>query len=131
MYENVPHTRMGEWEDHDCGVPLPYICKGPVSEANKKPERAKCHIDGVDKDFYPARDNCYWESEDEKSWTDAEADCQAKGGHLVSLLDWTEQSLVFSEMVSEAAWLGISNVDVRRNVAGGKVVHKTRFQTQM
>ena len=112
MYENVPHTKMGEWEDHDCGTPLPYICKGPVSETNKKPDQAKCHISGVDEAFSPARDSCYFESEDKKTWEDAEADCMSKGGHLLSLQDWTEQNLAFSELNSEAAWIGISNVDV-------------------
>ena len=66
----------------------------------------------ADAGFTPHRDNCYWESEEKRSWSEAERDCQSKGGHLVSITDWTEQAYAFSSLASQSAWIGISDVDV-------------------
>jgi len=80
-----------------------------VSSANPEPPTSKCSISGFE-NYAPYRDNCYWFSNEAKSWHDAEADCSSQGAHLMSILDDSEQAFVFAHMNAEKIWVGLSDV---------------------
>ena len=124
MYEGSTSFDLGQWEDYDCSKKLNYICKGSISPDNKKPIAQKCSIKGFES-YVPYRENCFWESDQPKSWIDAEKDCKLQGAHLASLTDWSEQSFTFSSQRNEASWIGLNNIKVSfsnhsliRNVVG-------------
>ena len=78
-------AQMGQWDDKFCSDDTSYICKGPVSSSNPEPVAEKCSVQGFDS-FVPFRSECYWESDKQLSWAEAETDCQQKGANLVSIL---------------------------------------------
>ena len=78
-------AQMGQWDDKFCSDDTSYICKGPVSSSNPEPVAEKCSVQGFDS-FAPFRSECYWESDRQLSWAEAETDCQQKGANLVSIL---------------------------------------------
>lgn len=101
----------GKWNDASCDLPHGSVCK--VKSEAKFPapkEPPKC-VDGQEKhkDFVQFREACYlWAAP--KSWQDAEADCQAKGAHLVYIRDHVEQSYIHSRSDPVQVWTGLKTV---------------------
>ena len=114
--------QLGEWMSYVCDTPQSFVCKGSKSPDNAKPSFDPCPIDGAataQDIFAPFRNNCYAElGEDDDEllllpWDEAEGDCTERGGHLASILDWTEQAYLFSrQLTSEGAWIGLNHIQV-------------------
>ena len=103
----------GMWDDGNCTMRHPYMCKTKASTDNPDPPPAppKCD-DSNHADFAQFNGACYkWISEP-KIWIDAENDCTQMGAHLVSIIDLVEQAYVFTELQSDKSWIGLSNRDV-------------------
>lgn len=60
--------------------------------------------------LFTFKDNCYEIIPRERTWTDAERDCQARGGHLAHITDATEQDAIYSIVKSyhnDHVWIGL------------------------
>ena len=104
----------GMWDDGNCTMRHPYMCKTKASTDNPDPPPSPPMCDESNHaDFAQFNGACYKWINEPKSWSDAENDCKQKGAHLVSIIDPVEQAYVFTELQSSKAWIGLSNKDVR------------------
>ena len=105
---------IGMWDDGNCTMRHPYMCKTTTSTNNTDPPPSPPMCDESNHaDFAQFNGACYKWINEPKSWSDAEDDCKQKGAHLVSIIDPVEQAYVFTELQSNKAWIGLSNMDVR------------------
>ncbi|XP_023649166.1 macrophage mannose receptor 1 [Paramormyrops kingsleyae] len=109
---------MGFWNDINCGVTLPSICKRnmdvPVNATAAPTEAPK---GGCPPDWNFFQGKCYkffGESQsDLKSWQDARSYCINLGGNLVSILNEREQAYltITRTGISSDAWIGLNDVN--------------------
>ena len=112
MYDNVDNPNFGHWYNEICEMYRPYVCKGPSSPDNPKPQKPKCDIKGYE-NFVPFRNECYWQSSGQGlTWNEAEQACLQKGAQLTSILDWLEQSYLFSHFTNSSFWIGLNGLAV-------------------
>jgi len=116
MNTDTQDQMLGTWNDEDCSSKLNYVCKGPASPENQPTEKPKCTLSGFET-FVPYQSNCYMEFTSAASWSQAEAQCQSMGAHLVSIRDWSQQAGLFSVIQGENFWIGLSNIEPKSNAA--------------
>ena len=115
MDRNVGND-VGKWDDTDCFSLHGYICKSAASiEHNAPPNPPHCddQPEVAQYKFTKFNGNCYKYVKNQKTWQDAENDCQSMGGsHLVSVIDGMEQAFVYTRTKQSATWLGLNNKQV-------------------
>ena len=82
------------WNDWKCRNTIHYVCK-------REQEPASC-ADG----WTELSANCYLYVEDRMTWAEAEASCNEREAHLVSVADQAENDLVLSLSQGSKVWLG-------------------------
>ena len=113
MWNTVMGSITGMWDDSNCTLRHPYICKTPASPDNTVPPPPPPPCDVANhQDFSQFNGACYKWVDQPKSWDDAENDCKQGDAHLVSVIDPIEQAYVFTGLQSSMAWIGLSNKQV-------------------
>ena len=113
MWNTVMGSMTGMWDDTNCTMRHPYICKTPASSENSDPPPPPPPCDDPNhQGFSQFNGACYKWVDQPKSWDDAENDCKQMDSHLVSVIDTIEQAYVFTELRTELAWIGLSNKQV-------------------
>ena len=103
----------GMWDDENCTMRYPYMCKTMASIENQdQPPAPPACDDSNHADFVQFNGNCYKWVDQAKSWSDAESDCVQMGAHLASIIDTIEQAYVFTELKKDKAWIGLNNINV-------------------
>ena len=124
MYNTVMGSITGMWDDGNCTMRRPYMCKTTASPDNQDPPPAPPSCDDSNHaDFVKFNGNCYKWVDQAKSWDDAENDCQQMGAHLASIIDPIEQAYVFTEIQQNKAWIGLSNKDVCLKILEMKILY--------
>ena len=113
MYNTGMGTITGMWDDGNCTMRYPYVCKTPASPDNPDPPPSppQCE-DSNHQGFSQFNGACYKWVDEAKSWSEAENSCKQMDAHLVSIIDSIEQAYVFTEISSSPAWIGLSNTQV-------------------
>uniref|UniRef100_A0A670J2K5 C-type mannose receptor 2 n=1 Tax=Podarcis muralis TaxID=64176 RepID=A0A670J2K5_PODMU len=98
----------GEWQNRDCSMALPYICK-------KKPN-SDVKVD-CDPSWQPFQTNCYRLISEKKSWPDAKKTCLRSEGDLVSIHTLNELEFVTKQIKQdvEELWIGLN--DLKRQMS--------------
>ncbi|XP_071505817.1 macrophage mannose receptor 1-like [Diadema antillarum] len=108
---------VGEWNDQNCGVPTPFICKRlqdsitPITNA-PTPEPTG----GCDNGYFKYYNRCYrmggYDTNDRYKWKAARDVCIAEGGNLVGIHDKRVQSLLTSMLLDMPTdvWIGFSDL---------------------
>ncbi|XP_054750997.2 macrophage mannose receptor 1-like [Lytechinus pictus] len=107
----------GKWNDQNCGVPTPFICKraedsiNPITNAPTPTPTGGCN-NGYFKYF----NRCYriggYVTDDRYKWKNARDLCIAEGGNLAGIHDKKVQSLMTSLLINVPTdvWIGFSDL---------------------
>ncbi|XP_042230649.1 C-type mannose receptor 2-like, partial [Homarus americanus] len=97
---------VSSWMPIDCKEPRHYACEIPAGETVHliSPSNERYCPEGWSNEF----DHCYMFSEEEKTWTAAQRECQSHQAHLVSVATWAEQDYVFNHQ-GGGGWLGLND----------------------
>ncbi|XP_062868150.1 macrophage mannose receptor 1 [Trichomycterus rosablanca] len=97
----------GKWETGNCFKVRPYICK-ILGGQNVKPTAAP--DSHCDQGYLLFGDHCYrFESENVKTFQEAETYCMSQSGHLASLHDQETVSFLTAHMLT-ASWIGLNDI---------------------
>ncbi|XP_038078523.1 macrophage mannose receptor 1-like [Patiria miniata] len=101
-----------QWEDHNCGIRRPYICKWDTSQTEpivptKEPPMGECA-----KGTYRLKDRCYdLSSMDEPmTWMDAHKECRNRVGEVAAIHSQGVQALLSFALktVQNNVWIGLN-----------------------
>ncbi|KAL6490387.1 hypothetical protein MHYP_G00007320 [Metynnis hypsauchen] len=109
------YKSMGFWNDINCGVPLPSICKRSINFATSTVAPTAAPKGGCAPEWTSFQGKCYKfvEKGSEKSWHDARQYCISQGGNLVSIQNEAEQAFLTTMMASafDDMWIGLNDVN--------------------
>uniref|UniRef100_A0AAY4AAK8 Macrophage mannose receptor 1 n=1 Tax=Denticeps clupeoides TaxID=299321 RepID=A0AAY4AAK8_9TELE len=102
------YKSMGFWNDINCGVPLPFICKRSSDFVNSTVAPTSPPKGGCAPEWIPFQGKSL-----EKKWHDAREYCINQGGNLVSVLNPREQAFLTTQMLNAAGnmWIGLNDVN--------------------
>ncbi len=93
----------GDWAARYCWETRDSICEGPAGTLER------CGPGGV---YYAADQTCFYQDTTQRSWSDAEAECQSRGSdwHLATVLDAGQDAFLYSTFsYSIDNWIGLSD----------------------
>uniref|UniRef100_A0AAR2LBX1 Macrophage mannose receptor 1 n=1 Tax=Pygocentrus nattereri TaxID=42514 RepID=A0AAR2LBX1_PYGNA len=109
------YKSMGFWNDINCGVPLPSICKRSINFATSTVAPTAVPKGGCAPEWTSFQGKCYKfvGKGSEKSWHDARQYCISQGGNLVSIRNEAEQAFLTTMMASafDDMWIGLNDVN--------------------
>ncbi|XP_051524380.1 macrophage mannose receptor 1-like isoform X1 [Myxocyprinus asiaticus] len=107
------YKSMGFWNDINCGVALPSICKRSSDFVNATMIPSTVSPGGCAPDWTRFHGRCYIFIAKKMSWHDARDHCKSHGGNLVSILSHGEQAFLTTAMLrsSDDVWIGFNDVN--------------------
>ncbi|XP_008296580.1 macrophage mannose receptor 1 [Stegastes partitus] len=109
------YRSMGYWNDINCGIELPSICKRNSNFANVTIEPTPVPKGGCAPEWLAFQGKCYKivVGSDNKNWQDARKYCINQGGNLVSIVNEKEQAFLTTQMLNynEDLWIGMNDVN--------------------
>ncbi|XP_056155303.1 macrophage mannose receptor 1 [Lampris incognitus] len=109
------YRSMGFWNDINCGLELPSICKRSTSFINTTVAPTTIPKGGCAPEWLPFHGKCYKfvSGNDKKNWQEARTHCINQGGNLVSILNEREQAFLTTQMLAypEDLWIGMNDVN--------------------
>ncbi|XP_029313971.1 macrophage mannose receptor 1 [Cottoperca gobio] len=107
---------MGYWNDVNCGVKLPSICKRSSSFINTTMAPTTIPKGGCAPDWQAFQGKCYKivVGKEKKNWQDARTHCINEGGNLISITNAREQAFLTTQMLNynEDLWIGMNDVNM-------------------
>ncbi|XP_026573078.1 C-type mannose receptor 2 [Pseudonaja textilis] len=107
----------GGWQNRDCSIALPYICKKkPNATSNTYFTESEVKID-CDPSWQPFQSNCYRLISEKKTWIDAKKTCLRSEGDLVSIHTLSELEFVSKQIKQdvEELWIGLNDLRLQMN----------------
>ncbi|KAI4893218.1 hypothetical protein NFI96_010660 [Prochilodus magdalenae] len=109
------YKSMGFWNDINCGVPLPSVCKRSIDFVTSTVAPTTAPKGGCAPEWISFQGKCYKfvEKGSEKSWHDARQYCISQGGNLVSIRNQAEQAFLTTMMANahDDMWIGLNDVN--------------------
>ncbi|CAL8398736.1 unnamed protein product [Arctogadus glacialis] len=109
------YKSMGYWNDINCGVELPSICKRHKDFLNTTVAPALAPIGGCPPNFTPFQGKCYKfvTGSDKMTWQDARIHCINEGANLPSILNTREQAFLTMQLQQhpQDMWIGMNDVN--------------------
>uniref|UniRef100_A0A7N8YK80 Mannose receptor C-type 1 n=1 Tax=Mastacembelus armatus TaxID=205130 RepID=A0A7N8YK80_9TELE len=108
------YKSMGYWNDINCGIELPSICKRSNSFINTTMAPTTIPRGGCAPEWLFFQGKCYKIiGNDNKNWQDARTHCINQGGNLVSIVSETEQAFLTTQMqrYNDDFWIGMNDVN--------------------
>uniref|UniRef100_A0AAQ5Z8G0 Macrophage mannose receptor 1 n=1 Tax=Amphiprion ocellaris TaxID=80972 RepID=A0AAQ5Z8G0_AMPOC len=109
------YKSMGYWNDINCGMELPSICKRSSSFVNTTIAPTTVPKGGCAPEWMSFQGKCYKivMGSDNKNWKDARTYCTNQGGNLVSILNEKEQAFLTTQMLNykEDLWIGMNDIN--------------------
>ncbi|KAM6977347.1 macrophage mannose receptor 1 [Aplochiton taeniatus] len=109
------YKSMGFWNDINCGVELPSICKRSDTFTNTTVAPTTVLKGGCAPDWIGFHGKCYKivVGSDKNTWQEARSYCIHQGGNLVSILSDKEQAFLTTKMLNypEDLWIGMNDVN--------------------
>nr|XP_020445154.1 macrophage mannose receptor 1-like [Monopterus albus] len=105
---------MGYWNDINCGIELPSICKRSSNFINTTMAPTTVPKGGCAPEWLSFQGKCYKivVGHENKNWQDARTYCINQGGNLVSIASETEQAFLTQMLgYSEDLWIGMNDVN--------------------
>ncbi|XP_071511250.1 macrophage mannose receptor 1-like [Diadema antillarum] len=106
----------GEWNDQNCGVRAPFVCKKREGADPITSSPTESPIGGCDNGYFKYYGRCYkmvgFQEEDQRNWMDARTICRNDGGDLVGIHSHEVQSLLTSMIIDSPTdvWIGFSDL---------------------
>uniref|UniRef100_A0A673BHE3 Macrophage mannose receptor 1 n=1 Tax=Sphaeramia orbicularis TaxID=375764 RepID=A0A673BHE3_9TELE len=109
------YRNMGYWNDINCGLELPSICKRSSSFVNTTMAPTTLPKGGCAPEWMAFHGKCYKivTGSNKKTWHNARDYCKDQGGNLVSILNEREQAFLTTQMIkyNEDLWIGMNDVN--------------------
>lgn len=109
------YKSMGYWNDINCGLELPSICKRSSNFINATMAPTTVPKGGCAPEWLAFQGKCYKivTGNDNKNWQDARTFCQNQGGNLVSIVSEREQAFLTMQLqrYKEDLWIGMNDVN--------------------
>ncbi|XP_043911150.1 C-type mannose receptor 2 [Protopterus annectens] len=109
---------MGKWQNRDCGIALPYICKklNVTGSPSVVEPTTNVKVD-CDPEWQDFQGNCYFLNRDKKNWRDAKKYCMKQEGDLVSIHSLLELEFVNTQMKQSVVelWIGLHDQKMQMN----------------
>ncbi|XP_055073374.2 macrophage mannose receptor 1 [Misgurnus anguillicaudatus] len=125
------YKSMGFWNDINCGVALPSICKRRADFVNTTMSPVTVSAGGCAPEWTLFRGKCYKFFDNMMSWQKSRDHCISHGGNLVSIRSHTEQSFLTTLMLrsTDDVWIGLNdvNAEMRFLWTDGKGVKYTNW----
>ncbi|XP_072234626.1 macrophage mannose receptor 1 [Leuresthes tenuis] len=104
---------MGYWNDINCGMELPSICKRSGSFLNTTMEPTTVPQGGCAPEWVAFQGKCYKFIKETKNWHDARKHCQQEGGNLLSIDSENEQVFLTTQLLlyNNDLWIGMNDVN--------------------
>ncbi|XP_034003884.1 macrophage mannose receptor 1 [Trematomus bernacchii] len=109
------YSSMGYWNDINCGLELPSICKRSSNFINTTMAPTTIPKGGCSPEWLAFQGRCYKivVGSDSKDWQEARTHCVNQGGNLVSITNDREQAFLTTQMLTynEDFWIGMNDVN--------------------
>lgn len=110
------YRSMGFWNDINCGLQLPSICKRSIHSINTTMVPTTVPTGGCAPEWLSFQSKCYkivTGNDNLKNWQDARKYCHDQGGNLVSILNEREQAFLTTQILhhNENFWIGMNDVN--------------------
>lgn len=109
------YKSMGYWNDINCGLELPSICKRSSTFTNTTIAPTALPKGGCAPEWTAFQGKCYRivSGDDKKDWQEARTYCRNQGGNLVSIVNDKEQAFLTTMMqkYNEDLWIGMNDVN--------------------
>uniref|UniRef100_A0A665X210 Macrophage mannose receptor 1 n=1 Tax=Echeneis naucrates TaxID=173247 RepID=A0A665X210_ECHNA len=106
---------MGYWNDINCGMELPSVCKRSNSFVNTTIAPTTVSKGGCAPEWVAFEGRCYKfvVGNDKKNWQDARTSCINQGGNLVSIVNEREQAFLTTQTLNYNGdiWIGMNDVN--------------------
>uniref|UniRef100_A0A4W4EYK5 Mannose receptor, C type 2 n=1 Tax=Electrophorus electricus TaxID=8005 RepID=A0A4W4EYK5_ELEEL len=108
----------GHWQNRDCSVALPYICKKRpnatldpfTTDSWADDEQYQCDVG-----WQNFQAGCYRLNSDKLDWNSAEKTCQKMDAHLASIHTLSELEFITVHMKKDELWLGLHDTAMQMN----------------
>uniref|UniRef100_A0A8B9EAP9 C-type mannose receptor 2 n=1 Tax=Anser cygnoides TaxID=8845 RepID=A0A8B9EAP9_ANSCY len=109
----------GGWQNRDCGIALPYVCKkkpNATADPFLTDSWSEVKVD-CEPSWQSFQSNCYRLVGEKKSWQDAKKTCLRSGGDLVSIHTLSELEFVTKQIKQdvEELWIGLNDLKLQMN----------------
>ncbi|PKK19100.1 mannose receptor, C type 2 [Columba livia] len=109
----------GGWQNRDCGIALPYVCKkkpNATTDPFLTDSWSEVKVD-CEPSWQPFQSNCYRLVGEKKSWQEAKKTCLRSGGDLVSIHTLSELEFVTKQVKQdvEELWIGLNDLKLQMN----------------
>ncbi|XP_026888044.2 macrophage mannose receptor 1-like isoform X2 [Electrophorus electricus] len=109
------YTDMGFWNDINCGIPLPSICKRSINFVPNTMPPVTAPTGGCALEWVSFQGKCYkfLGKDYERTWHDARQFCISLGGNLVSIGSQAEQAFLTTMMFNthDDVWIGLNDIN--------------------
>uniref|UniRef100_A0A3P9KK49 Macrophage mannose receptor 1 n=1 Tax=Oryzias latipes TaxID=8090 RepID=A0A3P9KK49_ORYLA len=108
------YKEMGYWNDINCGLELPSVCRRSNSFINTTMAPTAVPNGGCAPQWILFKGKCYkFFLGNNKNWWDARVFCTNEGGNLVSIVNENEQAFLTTQMFhyNEDFWIGMNDVN--------------------
>ncbi|XP_076829471.1 macrophage mannose receptor 1-like isoform X2 [Brachyhypopomus gauderio] len=129
----VVYSNVGFWNDINCGVALPSICKRSINFVPNTMAPETAPTGGCAPEWISFQGKCYkfLGKGDEKKWHDARQYCIDLGGNLVTIGNQTEQAFLTTLMLNthDDVWIGLNDINSEMQFlwTDGKTVRFTNW----
>ncbi|XP_009697055.1 PREDICTED: C-type mannose receptor 2-like, partial [Cariama cristata] len=109
----------GGWQNRDCGIALPYVCKkkpNATADPFLTDSWSEVKVD-CEPSWQPFQSNCYRLVGEKKSWQEAKKTCLRSGGGPVSIHTLSELEFVTKQIKQdvEELWIGLNDLKLQMN----------------
>uniref|UniRef100_A0A8C9TTG1 Mannose receptor C-type 2 n=1 Tax=Scleropages formosus TaxID=113540 RepID=A0A8C9TTG1_SCLFO len=111
---------LGRWQNRDCSVALPYICKKKpnatlepfTTDSWMDEERQECDVG-----WQPFQAGCYRLTAEKQTWEDAQKTCQKMEANLVSIHTLSELEFIIRNLKKsvDELWIGLHDTKMQMN----------------
>ncbi|XP_057629309.1 C-type mannose receptor 2 isoform X2 [Chionomys nivalis] len=111
----------GGWQNYDCSIALPYVCKKkPNATATAEliqPDRWTNVKVECDPSWQPFQGHCYRLQAEKRSWQESKRACLRGGGDLLSIHSMTELEFITKQIKQEVEelWIGLNDLKLQMN----------------
>uniref|UniRef100_G1QXE8 C-type mannose receptor 2 n=1 Tax=Nomascus leucogenys TaxID=61853 RepID=G1QXE8_NOMLE len=109
----------GGWQNRDCSIALPYVCKKkPNATAEPIPPDRWANVKvECEPSWQPFQGHCYRLQAEKRSWQESKKACLRGGGDLVSIHSMAELEFITKQIKQEVEelWIGLNDLKLQMN----------------
>ncbi|XP_068932327.1 C-type mannose receptor 2 isoform X1 [Petaurus breviceps papuanus] len=124
----------GGWQNRDCNIALPYVCKkkpNATVETSLQPDSWTGVKVECEPSWRPFQSHCYRLLQEKRSWHESKKACLRGGGDLLSIHSLAELEFITKQIKQEVEelWIGLNDLKLQMNFewSDGSLVQFTHW----